>query len=109
MDYHPERLIWIGYPPLESGGIPGYPRISCEGIFHVNIPTSGLSTGSKILPSILNLISSSSSSSPSIPQLLKHNTYRIFLLAILVLFFDTKLPAILNTRSEGVEVAGIAK
>jgi hypothetical protein len=67
MDYHPERLIWIGYPPLKSGNIPGYPRISCKGIFHVNIPINGLSTSFKILPSILNLISSSSSSSLNIP------------------------------------------
>ena len=41
------------------------------------------------------------------PQLLKHNTYRTFSLDILVLFFDIKLPATLNTRLEGADVTGI--
>ena len=67
MDYYLERLIWIGYSLLESGGIHGYSYISCKGIFYINIPIKGLLISSKILPSILNLISSLSSFLSSIP------------------------------------------
>ena len=67
IDYYPERLIWIEYPLLESSSIPGYSCISYKGIFHINIPTSSLLTGSKILSSILNLIFSLSLSLSSIP------------------------------------------
>jgi hypothetical protein len=35
--------------------------------------------------------------------------YRTFSLTILVLFFEIKLPARLNTHLEGADVAGIAR
>ena len=65
--------------------------------------------GSIIFPFSSKNNSSSSFGSTNTPQLRKHNTYRTFSLAILVLFFEIKLPARLNTHLEGADVAGIAR